>query len=366
MHRRTFLKLAGGSALAWPLLGCSAAGPVRARARKILVLGGTNFVGPAVVERALERGHEVTLFNRGITRPHLFPEVEKLRGERAPEGGDLSALEGERRWDAVIDVWPEHSKLVEATAGLLSERVDYGLFVSSIAVYADFSKPGLAEDDAVHENDPGWYGGEKVLAERALQAAFPGRAGIARCHAILGPRDDGTAFHYWLRRLAGEGEVVAPGSGLDPVQFVDVRDVAAWIVDSVERRRDGIYNLAGPREPLTFRSFLEGARTAIGSEAELVWIEADFLRGRGVRSFDQMPLWAPLDEDEGFQQISSAKALAEGLELRPFVETAADAWRWYRSHFFRTTEFPSGGMGISREREEELLTEWKASQLRGS
>ncbi len=359
MQRRTFLQLAAASLAAPKLLGCEPAPGGRAATRKILVLGGTNFLGPAVVERAVERGHEVTLFNRGLTRPELFPELEKLRGERSRGGGDLAALGGGRRWDAVIDVWPEESELVAETARLLAGRAGFYFFVSSIAVYRDFGKIGLTEEDEVHRNDPGWYGGEKVLAEESARDAFPGRAGVARCHAILGPRDDGSAFHYWLRRLATEERVLAPGTGEDPVQLVDVRDVAAWIVDCVEQERAGTYNLAGPASPLPFRSFLEGCRDAIGSQAELVWVDADFLRHeQGVTSFDQMPLWAPLDEDAGFQQISSARALAEGMTFRPLAETARAAWHWYRAYFFRGTRFPTGGMGLARERELEVLAAW--------
>jgi 2'-hydroxyisoflavone reductase len=356
MERRSFLRLAAASALTAPLAGCAFTAE-SSRPRRLLVLGGTNFVGPAVVERAVQRGHEVTLFNRGLTRPDLFPQLEALRGERALGGGDLSALAGPRRWDAVIDVWPEHSALVDSTARLLSDRVDYAFFVSSIAVYTDFSRPGLTEDSAVHRDDPGWYGGEKVLAEQALARAFPGRAGVARCHAILGPRDDGSAYPYWLRRLARPQPVIAPGAGDDPVQFVDVRDVARWIVDCVEQRRDGVHNLTGPAEPHTFRAFLEGTRDALQRDAELVWMDADWLRGQGVRSFDDMPLWAPLDEDAGFQQIRSDKALAAGLQLRPLAETARDGWSWLASPAF---DGPASGQGLSRAREEALLAAWAA------
>lgn len=356
MQRRTFLELALASVATAVFPGCVSASP-RPKPRNILVLGGTNYVGPSIVEHALSRGHDVTLFNRGMTRPGLFPDCEKLVGDRQSEGGDLTALEGSRTWDAVIDVWPQESALVERTARLLSERVDYAYFVSSIAVYRDFSKPGLTEDAPVHENDPGWYGGEKVLAERALEASFPGRSGSARCHAILGPRDDGTAFHYWLRGLARHPEVLAPGSGLDPVQFVDVRDVAAWIVNCVEHQRPGPYNLCGPARPLTFRAFLETCRAAIGSGAQLTWVDADELRQRfGVQSFSGMPLWAPLDEDVGFQQVSAARALAEGFQLRPVSETARDAWDWWDTDEFAGTTFPIDGTGLGREREVEILS----------
>lgn len=357
MDRREFLSLSTAG-LATATLGLGGVAHAQSP-KKILILGGTNFVGPAVVTEALARGHDVTLFNRGMTRPHLFPTVEKLKGDRQPENGDLSTLMNDRRWDAVIDTWPEHSALVEATARLLQNRTDYYYFCSSIAVYKDFSKPGVLETAPTYVDDPGWYGGEKAVAEQLLADLYPGAFGVSRSHAILGPNDDGNAFHYWLRRLATSKEVLAPGTGQDPVQYIDVRDLAAWILDSVETRRVGIYNTCGVEQPLTFRGFLEGARAAIGSNAALTWIDADFLRtDQGVHSFSDMPLWAPLDEDEGFYQISGSKALKAGARYRPFVDTARTAWQWHGSYPFRHTNFPLGGLGLSREREEEILNAW--------
>lgn len=350
----------GAAAALSALAGFNRQAPAAPAPKKILVLGGTNFVGPAVVEQAILRGHEVTLFNRGITRPHLFPEVEKLRGDRQLNGGDLSALAGTRRWDAVIDVWPEQSALVEATARLLRDRTDYYFFCSSIAVYKNFSQPGLSETSATNVDDPGWYGGEKAVAEQLLLNFYPDAFGVSRCHAIFGPRDDGAAFHYWLRRLATEGDVLAPGTGEDPLQYIDVRDLAAWIIGCAEQKRNGIYNTCGPAKKLTFRSFLEGARDAIGSNARLTWVGPDFLRqDQGVHSFSHMPLWAPLDEDQGFYQISGAKAMQAGAHYRPFKETARDTWRWYSAYNFRHTSFPLGGLGLSREREVEILQAWR-------
>ncbi len=360
MRRRSFLGATLGT-LVTPIAGCASSVRRAAVNKTILVLGGTNYVGPAIVERATARGHEVTLFNRGITRPHLFPELEKLRGDRRLDGSDLAALAGARRWDAVIDVWPAESGLVEQTARLLADRTDYYFFCSSIAVYTDFGRAGLDETSPTHDNDPGWYGGEKALAEGIVERTYPGAFGVSRCHAILGPRDDGASFHYWLRRLALNDDVLAPGSGGDPVQYVDVRDVARWIIDCVERRRLGTHNLCGPVEPRTMRSFLEGSRNAIGSRARLVWVDADFLRAeQGVASFSDMPLWAPLDEDAGFYQIDGGRAVAAGLKYRPLAETARDAWRWYQSHFFRETVFPLAGLGLSRDRELEVLAAWRA------
>lgn len=361
MQRRAFLAGSIGAAAAG-LAGCRPRlGDDR---RRILVLGGTNFVGPAIVERALARGHSVTLFNRGITRPHLFHSIEKLRGDRSRGSEELGSLGTTRRWDAVIDVWPEESGLVDRTAQLLANRTDYYFFVSSISVYRNFRPVGIAESDDLRLDMPGTYGGEKALAEGVLEATFPGRHGIARCHAIVGPRDDGTALHYWLRRLAEEEEVLAPGSGADAVQYVDVRDAAQWIVDCVERRRLGAHNLCGPAQELSLRGFLQEVRDGIGSRAQLSWIDRDFLREQGIQSFTDMPFWVPEDEDPGFYRISSNKAVSAGMRYRPLRETVEAAWNWYRSHFFKDTAFPSGGMGISREREVMVLDAWDAHRPR--
>jgi len=362
LSRRQFLELSMLASTGTLLAGCGPAPSGTGYGKRILVLGGTNFLGPAIVERATECGHQVTLFNRGITRPHLFPELEKLRGERRIEGGDLAALSGPRRWDVVIDVWPERSELVRQTVELLSERTDYYFFCSSVAVYRDFSQSGLNESAPTWIDEPGWYGGEKAVAEAVVAERFPGRSGVVRCHAILGPRDNGAAYHYWLRRLATYDEVLAPGTGVDPVQYVDVLDVAAWIVDCCEQSRDGVYNLCGPNQTLTLRAFLDGSREAIGSSAKLAWVDADFLRSEhGVHSFTDLPLWAPLDEDAGFYQVDGSKAVAAGAAFRPLSETARSAWRWYQSYFFKDASFPRDGMGLSRERETELLEAWRSA-----
>lgn len=195
-----------------------------------------------------------------------------------------------------------------------------------------------------------------MAAEKLVLESFEGRAGIARCHSIFGPRDNGSTLHYWLRRLAGQERVLAPGSGEDPIQFVDVRDLAAWVIDCAAKRRAGIYNLARP--PMSFRDFLETALDAVGSNAELIWVAEEFLAKQGIRSFDQMPLWVPLHEDPGFFQISSAKAMREGLRYRAPAETMSAAWLWYRSVFFQDTVFPHNGWGISTEDETKLLAAW--------
>jgi 2'-hydroxyisoflavone reductase len=305
------------------------------------------------------RGHEVTLFNRGITRPDLFPAIEKLRGVRSAGASDLRSIAGSRRWDAVIDVWPEDRTLVEETAALLRERTDYYFYVSSIAVYDDFSSPGLNESAAVQTDPVGSYGVEKAAAERVVRSAFAGRHGIARCPAILGPYDPGTSYHYWLRRMATGTEVLCPGSGADPVQTIDVRDLSRWVLDSIETVRDGTFNLTGAWPPRSMRDLLEATAEGVRSSATLTWVDADYLRrDHQIQSFSEMPLWAPLDEDEGFNQIDGRAAINVGAAYRDITETASDSWRWFQSHFFKDVSFPYQGTGISAEREQEILRAW--------
>lgn len=358
MKRRDLLTGALGAAAVFPVKRLVAAPRYRS-GKKILVLGGTNFVGPAVVQAALARGHDVTLFNRGITRPHLFPELEKLRGTRSLSGSDLRRLETKGPWDAVIDVWPEQSRLVAETTSLLRDRVDYYFYISSIAVYSDFTSPGQDETAPVRDDPPDSYGAEKAAAEAVVRTTFAGRHGIVRCPSIIGPFDPGAAYHFWVRRLALRDEVLCPGSGADPVQVLDVRDLAAWIVDSVELARVGTHNLTGPWPPLTLRHLLTDTAAGLASTAELTWVDANFLRREhGLQSFVDLPLWAPLDEDEGFYQIDGRIAIQGGAIYRPIRETALASWQWFQSYFFKDISFPFQGLGISAPREHELLNAW--------
>lgn len=363
MNRRDFLNLSAITVSGTLLSACvstsaSLYGKNSLTGKNILVLGGTNFLGPAVVEEALQRGHNVTLFNRGITRPELFLDIEKLTGNRLKEVRDLKALEGNRKWDAVLDLWPKDSALVDDTTALLRDRTDYYYFVSSIAVYSDYSQVGINEQSPVHEGS-GWYGSEKAFSEKLIAERFPLRNGVSRCHAIVGPKDNGVAFHYWLRRLATQNRVMAPGTGLDPVQFSDVRDVATWIVYCAETKNNGTYNICGSSPPIVFRDFLNEIRKAIDSQSELIWVDADYLRKQqGLSSFSQIPMWAPLDEDEGFFQISGQKAIDAGASFRPLATTAQDGWRWFQSYYFNDVTFPVNGWGLSVEQENQVLDSW--------
>jgi 2'-hydroxyisoflavone reductase len=323
-------------------------------------LGGTNFLGPAIVERALKAGHQISLFNRGKTNPGLFPQLEKIRGDRQTnDQGGISALSGDRRWDAVIDVWPSEPAIVMPTARLLTNRTDFYYFVSSIGAYADTSQPGTEESAPIRMNDPG-YGGDKARSEAGLISLLGEKLGIVRPCAIAGPRDPSLSFHYWLTTLKHEGPIVAPGDGSSPVELVDVRDVANWILQNVEARRTGVFNVCSL--PMSFRTFLEESRSAIEGRARIVWVDKNFLLKEGVHP-DNLPFWAP--SDTGFEQVSSQKARRAGWVTRPLKETALDAWTSYCTRVDPNITYPQHqwryDWGLSNGQQTRILRDWEAA-----
>ena len=335
MNRRRFLKtslLAAAAPVALPAL----VRPLLASAPgKVLVLGGTSFLGPAVVEAAVVAGHTVTLFNRGVTNPALFPNLEKLRGFRSPEATDenFTAL-GERRWDAVIDVWPSDPALAETAARRLRDRTKHYLYVSSIAAYdaKDWAQPGLTEDAPLNPWDPSAppYNRGKAESERRLKALLDGRLTVVRPGPIKGDRDTTPNLLAWLTRAQAGGAHIGPGSGEDHVQMVDVKDVARFLVLAIDRPLYGTYNLTGA--PMTFRDFLGRCVAVTRSNAEFVWVPQEFLHAQGLDpdpSFlGKFPSWHPEPERRGLFQISSRKAFDAGWSQRPFNETALDSL-WY-------------------------------------
>ncbi|MEO0996039.1 MAG: NAD-dependent epimerase/dehydratase family protein [Pseudomonadota bacterium] len=334
--RRDFLA-AGAAALA--TAGCRApeAGdepepPGDSAPLSILILGGTGFIGPHMVELALGRGHSVTLFNRGRTNAGLFPDVETLIGDR---DGQLDALEG-RRFDAVIDNSGYVPRHVRDSAALLSGQADQYLFISSISAYADFAKPGITEDYAVGtmsdetvETVTGeTYGPMKALCEAAVRDSFAGRAAIVRPGYIVGPGDRTDRWTYWPLRVAAGGSMLAPGAADDPVQFIDARDLAAFVVGLLERRTAGTFNAVGPTQPMAFGGMLETMRDVTGAATEFVWVDADKLEANGV----QVPIWSPpAGEFAGVHQVDNARALGEGLTFTPLADTVRDTLSWWRS-----------------------------------
>ncbi len=327
----------------------------------LLILGGTRFLGRHLVEAALERGHRVTLFNRGKSNSGLFPEIEELRGER---GGDLSALPG-RSWDAVIDTSGYLPREVRASAGLLAGSAGHYTFVSSISVYEDFSRIGLDEgapvltppDPEPEELDLELYGGLKAGCEREVEAAMPGRTLVVRPGMIVGPHDYTNRFPYWCRRVAEGGEVLAPGDPEQQVQLIDARDLAGWILRMAEDQKTGVYNATGPDRRLTMRGMLEGIREATGSDARFAWASEKFLLEAGVEPWEEMPFWIP-KEMAGILAVDVDRAVGAGLAFRPLAETVSD------------TLGANGGRleagfdaGISRERERGLLRAWREDNL---
>ncbi|HSN91879.1 MAG TPA: NAD-dependent epimerase/dehydratase family protein [Anaeromyxobacteraceae bacterium] len=363
LTRRDFL----GTSLSALALACAGPGPgggARAAGRKrILILGGTSFLGPAIVEAARPRGHLLTLFNRGRTNPGLFPEVEQVHGDR---DGGLDALRG-RAWDAAIDTSGYVPRLVRASAELLAPAVGRYLFVSTISVYADGIPPGSDEGaplatvpDPSGEDVRAHYGGLKALCERAVEAALPGRTAVVRPGLIVGPRDPTDRFTYWPVRLARGGEVLAPGDGKDPVQIVDVRDLAAWMVELVERGVTGTFNAAGPARTLTMGEMLAACGEAAGGAAQLTWVPAPFLEKEGVAPWSDMPVWVPAGPDAGFAQVSNARAVAAGLRFRPAAETARDTLAWWRT--LPEERRAKLRAGLAPEREIEVLARWRAKR----
>jgi nucleoside-diphosphate-sugar epimerase len=320
---------------------------------KILVLGGTKFLGRAAVEAALHRGHAVTLFNRGETNPELFPEVEKIRGDRTE---DLSALNS-RSWDAVIDTSGYLPAVVRRSAEALKDSVGRYVFVSSVSVYANF-REGPDEDAPRAElgdmpadkmlDDYSNYGPLKARSEDAVWDVYGDRATIVRPGLIVGPHDPTGRFTYWPHRLARGGEVVVPAPPERTVQFVDVRDLGAWLVDLVERGAPGAFNATRPDVP--WGELFETAVAVIGSDATPVWIPDTFLRQHEVGEWMELPLWLADPEWVGMNQADVSHAVATGLRFRPLEETI----RGTLDEAGTTDE-----AGMKPERERELIEAWR-------
>lgn len=327
---------------------------------RLLVLGGTLFLGRHLVGSALGRGHEVTLFNRGQTNPELFSEAEKLRGDRE---SDLAALEG-RRWDAAIDVHGRMPRVVRPVAELLAGAVDHFTFVSSISAYGEVFPVGLDESfptaefpDGTDEDDLENYGPCKAECERIVQRLFPESSFVPRPGLIVGPHDPTDRFTYWARRVAAGGDVLAPGDPGRPVQIVDGRDLAEWIVRMIEAGATGAYNATGPEYPLTMGRMLEACRSTAGSDATLVWVSDEFLIAEGVGQWMELPLWLAEPETEGLLAVDVSKALDSGLSFRPLAETIRDTLAWDAE---RPATERAQNVGVASDREAELLEKWRA------
>jgi len=287
---------------------------------RLLVLGGTRFVGRALVEVAVARGHQVTIFNRGQTNPELFPTVEKIRGDRTQ---GLSPLQG-RTWDVVVDAAAYFPRAVQLSVDALRDSVGRYLFVSSVSVYADQSVPQL-EDAPVavlaDPDDPGpdSYGARKAACEQIVRTAFAQRATIVRPGLIVGPHDSTDRFSYWPKRIAAGGRVLAPGEPSDPLQFIDVRDLADFMMRLIEDGRPGTFNATG--DIVSFAAFLEECRRVTGGDCELAWVPSEDLLAAGLDPWMGVPLWIAAAGWEAANCVPVGRALAAGLSFRPLAET---------------------------------------------
>jgi 2'-hydroxyisoflavone reductase len=316
----------------------------------LLLLGGPKFVGRAVIDAALARGDEVTLFNRGTTGADLYPELERIVGDR---DGGLEGLLG-RQWDAVVDTSGYVPRIVGASANLLAAAVGHYVFVSSVSAYASFadvvdeSSP-LAELSEVGSEDVReHYGALKALCEREVERAFPGRSTLVRAGLIVGPHDPTGRFTYWPRRIARGGDVLVPGPAWRQVQFVDVRDLAEWMLRAAEIGLDGPYNATGNS---TMGAVVDAARRVSGAAARAVEVDDAFLTAHGVGEWMELPLWIdPSSEGwQHFMEVDASRASAAGLTFRPLDDTVAAT--------LADAELVDG-VGLAPERERELLEAW--------
>lgn len=332
------------------------------RRLEVLILGGTGFIGPFQVRSALDRGHNVTLFNRG-SGSALFPYLETLVGDR---NGDYESLRG-RRWDVVIDNATSQPHWVEMAAEFLKDSVDQFMFVSSRSAYSDLSSVPMTsaaptwtyESAGLQPGDRLPYGLAKAESERAAERIMPGRTTIVRPGLIIGPGDETDRFTYWPVRIHRGGEVLAPGDGTDPIQIIDVRDLTDFMVRLAEDATMGQFNGVGPRTPRPIAELLYGIRAVTTTETSFTWVPQDFLAQHGIRPYAEMPVWRPpTPGNEGFARFDLTPEVEAGLTFRPLAVTARDTLEYHLSRpAERQAELRSG---LSAEREVEVLRAWHA------
>lgn len=326
----------------------------------ILILGGTVFLGRQLVRAALERNHNVTLFNRGIRNPDLFPDIEKLKGDR---NGDIDALKG-RSFDAVIDTSGHLPKSVRKSADILKDTAGHYTFISSISAYKDFSANGTNEDGEtatvtdgnIDEMTMENYGALKVLCEKEVEEVFKDRALNIRPGLIVGENDWSDRFTYWIHRISKGGKVLAPDAKKSHTQFIDVKDLADWIIKMAEGKKSGLYNATGPDYNLTLEKLFDECKNVSGSDAKIEWVSENFLLGENVAPWTEIPLWVP-KEEEGVNNVDVSKAIKDGLTFRPLRDTLEDTLEFDRSRKDYTLR-----SGLKSEREEELLKKWESEK----
>lgn len=361
-NRRNFIKnasLTGVVATTLPLSGLlSASG----KKLNILVLGGTGFLGPHTVNAALAQGHTVTLFNRGKTNPELFSDLEKIVGDRNTD--DIKKL-ANRKWDAVIDTSAYYPRSINMAMEVLKNNIKQYLFVSTISVYANWSKVGMDEsapvgtiDDPTTEKITGEsYGPLKALCEQAAEKHMPGRVSVIRSGLIVGPRDKTDRFTYWPVRIKQGGKILAPGDGSDFIQYIDVRDLGEWMVYCLEKKVVGTYNAQSNGSDITIKQLLDTCVKVLNPKARLIWVPTDFLEKYEVAAWQDMPTWIPpKGEYLGSGTMSSKKAYSNGLKQRPMNQVIKDCYDWFVS--LPQERQAKLRAGISFEKEQKVLKAW--------
>ena len=369
MHtsRRQFIKLSGAGGLALAAGSTSLFAEKTVKPMRILILGGTGFTGPYQVRYALSRGHKVTTFNRGKTHPGELPaEVEQLIGDR---NGKLDALKN-RQWDVVIDNPTTLPAWVRDAAQVLKGNVERYVFISTISVYGEI-KTGVDETaptskyegadpyketiEAMKASGFKTYGPLKALSEKEAEKWFPGKTLVIRPGLIVGPGDESDRFTYWPLRINRGGEVLAPGTPNDPVQFIDARDLAEWTIRMAENRETGTYNATGPAKPLGVGGMLDGMKDALKSNATFTWVSEEFLDQQKVSGWSDLPVWA--GKESGIAKTNISRALSKGLSFRPLADTTRDTLAWFKSLPQDRQSKPH--TGLTAEREAEVLAAWK-------
>jgi 2'-hydroxyisoflavone reductase len=358
MNRRAALKLAGGTALAGSLIGQAFAKP---KPLKVLILGGTGFIGPHFVRVLMEHGHTVTLFNRGKRDPEAKPGVEQLLGDR---NGQVDALKG-RDWDVCIDNSGYKPSQVRLSAELLQPHVRQYIFISSVSAYADFISTSIDEDyklatlkDPANEEVTGeTYGGLKAICEQIVQKTYGKDANVIRPTYIAGPGDPTDRFTYWPVRVSRGGEMLAPGTAADPIGYIDARDLADFVRTCVEKRIGGVYNLCNTPRSATMGALLDLSKRVSGADTTFTWASADFLKAHGMDEEsappNAIPIWTPPTGDSaGFALIQCERAKAKGLRFRSLEQTVRDTLEWQKT---RPPEKQQLRAGLPPEKEIELL-----------
>ncbi len=370
MNRRELVKT-GAAAAAGLMLGKSAfaqstqvpIAPAGGRPLKVLVFGGTGFIGPHIVRELRAAGHQLTLFNRGKRNPGLFADIETVIGDR---NGQIDGLKG-RDWDIAVDDTGYFPAQVKASAELLKDHVQHYIYVSSISAYADLTPAGIDENYKVAQlKDPNAkeitndnYGGLKAACEQIVEQTYGKRQAVVRPTYIVGPGDGSDRFTYWPVRVARGGKMLAPGTPKDPIQFIDVRDLAEFMRVCVEQRIEGRYNLCNPPGAVTIGDLLDTSKRLTKSDASFVWADLKFLEANKLTESGELPIWSPtVGESGGAALVSSARAVAKGMRFRPLDVTVRDLLAWHEQRPAEQKEKLRAG--LKPEREAELLKKLSA------